>query len=76
MMKQKAKLNSLTEPCMKEEKKEFEIYQPRILIVDDNFFNTEALEQIILEQYPNANIKCCFSGIEAVKRIEEALHLP
>ena len=36
------------------------------MIVDDNFFNIEILQEIIMIKYPNAYFINCFSGKEAL----------
>lgn len=40
------------------------------LIVDDNYFNVDVLQQIFHEIYPNVKLYSCFSGKEALDEIQ------
>lgn len=40
-----------------------------ILIVDDNYFNIEVLEELIESNFSNCKFESCFSGFEAIDLI-------
>lgn len=42
-----------------------------ILIVDDNYFNIEVLEELIESNFSNCHFESCFSGFEALELINK-----
>lgn len=46
---------------------------PRVLIVDDNYFNVVILKEIILQLNPRASIEEFFCPVKALERVKESV---